>query len=65
MEHFIPLAADPDCGEALVAFKTTLARGDVSHKVADLLSLATLVILLQKDAETTQEMKLTLGDAYI
>jgi hypothetical protein len=65
VEHFIPLAADPDCGEDLAAFVTTLVRGDVSQKVADLLSSAILVILLVKDAETMEKMKHTLGNAYI
>jgi hypothetical protein len=50
MEDFIPLAADPECGEALVAFMTVIVKGDMSQKIADLLSSATLVILLKKDA---------------
>jgi len=65
VEHLVPLAADSTCGEALAAFMTTIARGDVSNKIADLLSSATLVILLKKDAETMDAMKETLGPAYV
>jgi len=44
---------------------TTIVRGDVSDKIADLLSYATLVILLKKDAETMVAMKADLGHAYV
>ena len=56
VEHFIPLVADPDCGEALANFMTVIIKGDVSQKIADLLSSSTLVILLKKDAEIMEEM---------
>ena len=36
---------------------TTLIKGDVSDKIADLLSSATLVVLLKKDAETMAQLK--------
>ncbi len=65
VEHFIPLAADPDCGEALAAFTSVIGKGEVSQKIGDLLSSATLVILLKKDVETMEEMKRVLGDAYV
>ena len=65
VEQFIPLVVDPDCGEALAAFMTVIVKGDVSQKIANLLSSATLVILLKKDAETMEEMKCVLGDAYV
>ncbi len=65
MKHFIPLVVDPECGEALAAFMTVIVKGDVSQKIAGLLSSATLVILLKKDAETMEEMKRTPGDTYI
>ena len=65
MEHFIPLAIYPDCGEALATFMTVIVKERVSQKAADLLCSATLVIMLKKDAETMEEMKLILGDTYI
>jgi hypothetical protein len=52
VEHLISLASEPACGEALVSLVTTLLRGDMSNKVADLLSSATPVISLKKDVET-------------
>jgi hypothetical protein len=48
VEHFIALVADPDCGEALAAFMTVIVKGDVSQKIANLLSSATQVILDRK-----------------
>jgi hypothetical protein len=44
---------------------TTIVKGDVSNKIADILSSATLVILLKKDAETMAAMKADLGNAYV
>ena len=44
---------------------TTIVRGDVSNKIAYLLSSATLVILLKKDAEIMAAMKDALGAAYV
>jgi hypothetical protein len=65
VEHFIPLVVDPDCGEALATFMAVIVNGGVSQKIAYLLSSATLVILLKKDAETMEEMELVLRDAYV
>jgi hypothetical protein len=65
LENFIPLVADPYCGEALATFMTVIVKGDVSKKIANPLSSATLAILLKKDAETIEEMKRVLGDAYV
>ncbi len=65
MEHLVPLVEDQACGEAIATFMTTLVTGVVSDKIADLLSSATMVILLKKDEETMAAMKATLGDAYI
>jgi len=42
-----------------------LIKGEVSDKIANLLSSATLVILLKKDAEMMAEMKRVTGDAYM
>ena len=44
---------------------TTIGKGDISNKIADLLSSSTLVILLKKDAETMAAMKEALGAAYV
>ena len=49
MEHLVPLVADPSCGEAIASFMTTIVKGDVSNKIDDLLSSATLIILQKKD----------------
>jgi hypothetical protein len=48
-----------------MAFVTTVVQGDVSNKITDLLSSATMVILLKKDAETMVVMKETLGSTYV
>jgi hypothetical protein len=47
IEHLVPLAADPACGEALVVLMIVLMKGEVSDKVGDLLSSAILVALLK------------------
>ena len=65
MEHLTTLATDPTCGEALASLITTLVKGEVPNKIADLLSSATLVVLLNKDAETLAQLKLARGDAYL
>ena len=44
---------------------TTIVRGNVSDKIAALLSYATLVTLLKKDVETMAAMNVDLGDAYV
>jgi len=45
---------------------TTVVRGDVSNKIVDfILSSATLVILLERDAETVATTKIALGAAYV
>jgi hypothetical protein len=44
---------------------TVLIKGEVSDKIADLLSSASLVVLLKKDAETMAEIKRVIRDAYL
>jgi hypothetical protein len=44
---------------------TTIVRGDVSQKLDDLLSSATLIILLKKDAATMAAMKEELSTDYV
>ena len=64
VEHITSLSASPTCGEALAALMmTSLIKGEVSNKIADLLSSAALVVLLKKDAESVVEMKILQGDA--
>jgi len=65
VEYLTSIASDHACGEALASLMTTLIKGDVSDKIADLLSSAILVILLKKYAETMAQMKLLQGDAYL
>ena len=61
VEHLVLLVADQSCGEALATFMTTVIIGDVSKKIADLLSSATMVILLKKDVDTMAAMKEPFG----
>ena len=42
----------------------TLVKGEVSNKIADLLSSTTLVVLLKKDAEAMAQLKLPQCEAY-
>ena len=65
VEHLTSLAADSACGEALAVFGTTLVKGEVSNKIADLLSFATLIVLFKKDAETMAKLKRTQDAAYL
>jgi len=51
--------------EALAPLMTTIVKEDVSKKIPDLLSSATLVMLLKKDVETMVAMKEALGAAYV
>ena len=44
---------------------TVIIKGDVSNKIADLLSSESLVFLLKKDAATMAEMKLAHGEMYL
>ena len=58
IEHLSQLVPDDNCGEAMAAFATSIILGDVSDRISDLLSCATLVVLLKKDADTMDAMKL-------
>jgi hypothetical protein len=64
-EHLSELAKDDACGTALAALMTGVYTADVPTKMADILSFATLVVLLKKDATTMEEMKERLGPAYV
>ena len=65
VEYMVPLVANQSCGEALATLTTTRIRVDVSNKIADLLSSATLVILLKKDDDTKSAMKEAFGVGYL
>jgi hypothetical protein len=52
VEHLSSRAADPISAETLAYVMTTIVKGDVSEKIADLLSSATFVVLQKKDAKT-------------
>jgi hypothetical protein len=56
-EHLSELARDQACGTALARVLTAVVTGDVLQKTADILSSATLVILMKKDAATMEELK--------
>jgi len=56
-EHFVDLARHQACGTALARVLTTMVSGDVPQKTADILSSATLIVLLKKDAETMEALK--------
>jgi len=57
-EHLAELARDATCRTALARVLTAMVAGDVPLKTADILSSATLIIMLKKDATTMEEMKL-------
>ena len=59
------LAPNDACGEALASLATSIVQGDVSDNFYHLLSSATLVVLLKKDAETMNAMKQAQGPAYL
>jgi len=56
-EHLIELARDSVCGSALAGVLTAVVAGDVPQKTADILSSATLIVLLKKDAATIEALK--------
>ena len=64
-EHFVDLARDQACGVALARVLTVVVSGDLPQKTAYILSSATLIILLKKDAETMETLKQQMGDAYL
>ncbi len=56
-EHFVDLARDLACGAALARELTAVVQCDVPQKTVDILSSATLIVLLKKDAEAMQALK--------
>jgi len=63
-EHLVELARDPTCGSALAKVLTTIVASDVPQKTADILSPATLIVLLKKDATTMEALKQQQDVAY-
>jgi hypothetical protein len=64
-EHFVDLARDPACGAALARVLAGVVTSDVPQKTANILSSATLIVLLNKDAATMEALKQQLGEAYL
>ena len=54
-------ARDPTCGSALARVPTAVVASDVPQKTTDILSSATLIVLLKKDAAP----KLKQGATYL
>jgi hypothetical protein len=50
-EHLLALCKDADCGAAFTDVIAALAAGDTTDDTCDLLSFATLVVLLKKTEE--------------
>jgi len=65
VEHLVPLVAYQAYGEALAELMAIIVREDIPQKIVDLLSSATLVILLKKNAATMATMKEYLDFAYV
>ena len=64
-EHLSELAKDDFCGAALASITNVVYSGDVLSKTAYILSSATLIVLLKKDARAMEEMKVRLGPTYV
>ena len=60
----LALCKDRDCGAAFTDLVAALVAGDVTENTCDLLSSATLVILLKKIGEETEALKLKRGQHY-
>jgi len=63
-EHLHALCKDRDCAEAFTGIIAALAIGDVTDDKCDLLSSATLVILLKKTKEEMEALKQKHGQHY-
>ena len=58
-------ARDPICGSALARVFTAVVADDVPQKTMDILSFATLIVMLKKDATVMEALKLKHGVAYL
>jgi len=63
-EHLLALCNDIDCGPAFVDLISALATWDVTDITCDLLSSATLVVLLKKTDEEMEALKHRQGPLY-
>jgi len=61
----VDFARYPTCGSALARVLTAVVAGDVPQKTSDILSSATLIVLLKKDAAAMEAMKLTQAATYL
>ena len=64
-EHLVDFARDPTCGSALTRVLTAVLASDVPQKTADILSSATLIVLLKRDAAAMEALELKQGAAYL
>ena len=64
-EHFVEMAKNPECAAAMARMLTAVVTWDVPQKTADILSSATLIILLKKDTATMEALKAAQGEAYL
>jgi hypothetical protein len=60
----VELARDSACGTTIARVLTAIVAGDVPQKTVDILSSATLIVLLKKDAATMESLKQQQGEAY-
>jgi len=60
-EHLLALCKDADCGAAFTDVIAALTARDVTDDICDLLSFATLVVLLKKTEEEMEALKLRQG----
>jgi hypothetical protein len=63
-EHLLALCKDADRGAAFTDIFTALADGDVTDDTCDLLSSATLGVLLKKTEEEMEALKLKQGQLF-
>ncbi len=65
-EYFFELVKDPACGSALASLMTAVvpAKGDVPAKAIDIVSYATLIVMLKKDQAAMDELKKQQGLDY-
>jgi hypothetical protein len=65
VEHLPPLNTDYDCRAALMDLLAAMVAGDVTDATCDLLSSASMVILLKKTEAEIEALGATQGEAYM
>jgi hypothetical protein len=63
-EQLLPICKDQERGDAFTDLIATLVAGDVTDDTCDLMSSATLVVLLKKTDEEMEALKLKQGPLY-